>query len=541
MSRVNGSGQPGRPNTGDEQKRPQKRETKRKTRELESSEESQPTESLEESGQSRPTMKSKLPPEKKQGRVAAFSTSHNNDESTAPAIRASSKREAFQRKAKRERDIGPQGRHRRRESDFKGNYPELKSLQKAQRQKDFPSRPANLNPVKLVQQAKSTSGHLHVEVKDKKDVKVLVDVLEATPSIRSLKLDCDFGGKAGRPGDLDRDPLHPSLAFHEEMLGGPELPEADSFRSILDACKRIEALDLKGCGLTEKAWLTLAERLRDLSALRRLEFGGGDKISGFALAKISSSISSGVSSLREWVIDGISMHSKSFTKLLTGMKEHGKFSLIKLQNIALSGEVFHHADVNSVLSLCVSNPGLQYLSMAGTKFRDGLPANDNFHNEYIYFLETSVSSASFKTHACLRVFDLSDCDLSRDDMETIAAACEGHASLIDIRIDGNWISESDRIRLKAAAMRNRELLETQASAAFDLLVTHAANQPDVWPRELSEVLVKNTAVEILPNIAAVINSAGGPSTDGRIRATTASRGPENSASRSTHAKASKRQ
>lgn len=513
MSRVHGRGRQGRPNTGDEQKRPQHRETK-KAKELESSEEGQSTESLEQSGKSRLTMKSKVPPVEEQGRVAPHSTSLENEESTAPAIRASSKREAFQRKAKRERDIGPQGRHRRRESDFKGNYPELTSLQKAQRQKDFRSRPASLDPAKLVQQARSTGGHLHVAVKDKKDVKVLVDVLEATPSIRSLKLDCDFGGKAGRPGDLDRDALHPSLAFHGERLGGPEVPEADSFRGILNACKKIEVLDLKGCGLTEKDWLTLAEQLRDLSALRRLEFGGGDKISGFALAKITSSMSSGASSLREWVIDGISMNSKSFTKLLTGMKEHGKFSLIKLQNISLVWEIFHHADVNSVFSLCVSNPGLQYLSMAGTKFRDGLPANDNFHNEYIYFLETSVSSASFKTHACLRVLDLSDCDLSRGDMETIAAACEGHASLIDIRIDGNWISESDRIRLKAAAMRNRELLEAQASAAFDLLVTHAANQPDVWPRELSEVLVKNTAVEILPNIAAAINSAGGPSTDG---------------------------
>lgn len=543
MSRVNGRGRQDRPNTGDEKKLPQKRETKQ-PKELESSEESQSTESLEESRKSRLSMKSRGRPEEKQGHVALHSTRHENEESTAPAIRASSKREAFKRKAKRERDIGIQGRHRRRESNFKGNYPELKSLQQAQRQKDFGSKPASLDPVKLVEQAKSAGGHVQVEVKDKKDVKVLVDVLTANPSIRSIKLACDFGGKSGRPGELDRNELYSSLVFHGEKINGPELPDADSFRSLLSACKKIEALDLKGCRLTEKDWLTLAERLRGLSHLRRLEFGGGDQISGFALAKITSSISSGASSLRELVIDGISMNSKSFTGLLTGMEEHGKFSLIKLQDICLVLEVFHVPSVDLLFSLCVSNPGLQYLSMAGTQFMEGHPANDNFRDEYFCFLKTSARSASsesFKTHACLRVFDLSGCDLNRADMETMAAACEGHASLIDIRTEGNLISESDRIRLKAAAMRNRELLEAQASAAFDLLVTNAEGQPDVWPRELSEVLVENTPVEILPNIAAVLDSAVGPSTDGRIPATTAIRGPENSASSSTNAKASKRQ
>lgn len=538
MSRVHGSGRPGSPNPGDKKERPQKPETN-PAQALESSEQSQSTESLDERGRSRPAMKSKMPAEEMQAGVAPHSTRHNNEERKAPAIRASSKREAFKRKAKRERDIGIQGRHRRRESDFKGNYPELKSLRKARRRNDVDSRPPSLDPGQLVEQAKSAGGHLHVRVKDQKDTRLLADVLKANPSIRSLKLACDFGGTSGLPGDPDRDELYSSLVFHGEKREGPALPDTDSLRCILSACKDIDALDLKGCRLTEQDWLALAERLRGLSNLRHLEFGGGDHISGLALAEITSSISSRAASLRELVIDGISMHSNSFARLLAGMKEHGKLSLIKLQNISNALEVLHLSSVDSVLSLCASNPGLQYLSMAGTRFRDGLAANDDFRNEYIDLPERSASSAGFKTHACLRVVDLSGCGLDEGDMETMATACEGHASLIDIRIEGNVISESDCTRLKASAMRNRELLEVQASTAFDLLVTHAANRPDVWPRELSEVLVKNTPADVLPNISAMIDSAWSPSADGRIPATTATRGPEHSASSSTHAKASK--
>jgi hypothetical protein len=538
MSRVNGSGRPGGPNTNDEKKRPQKQE-KKKAMEHDSSDESQSAESSGEGRKSGAVMKPKLPPKEKEVRIAPNSTSYKKEESTDPGLRPSGKREAFQRKVKHETEIGSQSRHRRREIDFKGNYPELTSMQKAQRKKDFENKPASLDPVKLVEQAKSARGHLRVQVNDKKDVKVLADVLSANPSIRSLDLVGDFGGRSNNPGDMTRSQRQSWVIPQRAMTVQSNWPDTDSFRSILDACKNVEALNLKACRLTGKDWYSLAAQLQGTSKLRRLEFGGNIEISESGLESISSAIASRDSSLRELVIDDLSVNQFSFDKLSKAIKKHGNFSLIKLQNISNRVLIGNFADIDLMFDICTSNPKLQYFSLVGTKFQQFSAANDLDYLPHFGKPEVSVNALNFRKHACLRIFDLSGCELEQAAMGEIAAACDGHAALIEVRIEGNKISDSDLAKLDATTTPNRRRLEAQATVAYDLLVTHAAGEMDVWPEELSRMLVQNTPVEILPNIAAVVAPGSGPSA--QPSAPTNIRNPKNSARWSTTDKPSKNQ
>jgi hypothetical protein len=546
MRRVNGTNSNSEKQSSNTNKKDSKREAEksRKTRhDIDSSDEGRTEESLRESGKKAPKINSKQPPKNndKQVLVAPNSTTYSPTSSTDPRVRPSSKREAYQSKVKRELEIGMQGKHRKREGDLKGNHPELKSLWQAQRQKDWESRPANLDPVNLVKQARSADGHLQAQVKDKKDVDILVKVLTENPSIRSLKLDCDFGGKSGLLWQLMREELHRSVVFEGMPVESLGWPDSAALASILDACKHVEALDLKGCRLTDECWSTLASKLSHTSELRRLEIGGGDHMSALVSSQMTSWIASESTSVRELVIDGLYINKFTLDGIFDSLEKNKNFSLIKLQNISDTAISLYNLNIKSIFNICVSNPNLKVLSMAGTKFSRWSVANDVMYDGCFSVLEVFSADRAFNKHTGLRVLDLRNCGLNRSVMRDVATACDGHASLIEIRIEGNDILDSDLAKIEATTTRNRERLIAQASAAFDLLVSHGAGEIDVWPRELSGVLAQNTPSDILLDIAAVIDPAVAPSTQGRGSAPTATRVPKTSSSSSSSTQSSKKQ
>jgi len=167
------------------------------------------------------------------------------------------------------------------------------------------------------------------------------------------------------------------------------------------------------------------------------------------------------------------------------------------------------------------------------------PANDVVFMQNSGKPEVSVNALNFRKHTCLRIFDLSGCGLDQADMGEIVGACDGHTALIEVRIEGNKISDSDLAKLNATTTLNRQRLEAQATVAYDLLVTNASEKVDVWPKELSSVLVENTPIEILPNIAALVAPGSGPSA--QPSATANIRNPKNSTRWSTTDKPSKNQ
>jgi hypothetical protein len=487
---------------GDTNKKDLKREAEksRKTRDdIDSSEENQSTESLEEGGKKAPKMNSKqLPKNKdKEVRVAPNSTTYSPSSSTDPRVRPSNKRDAFQGKVKREQKIGNQHPHRRRETNLKENHPELKSLQSSQRKKE------------LVDRSKAAGGYLGIEVKDKKDVDMLVDVLNENSSIHSLKLVCNFGGESGGRNSVSWNFIHENLNVLEkqDFLGH------ESLEQILNACEHLDTLDIKGCRLSEKSWEVLANKLLDHSSLLRLELGGGDKISQSASEKIHSVLVSDSSSLMEFIVDDLSMDYFSAATLVDGISKHGKLSVVKLENINDNSWFTSMLDIDSIFILCARNPNLQYLSVAGTKLSNFEPANDANNFSILPVRGPSANSLAFTAHTSLRVLDLTNCGLNQADMSEITKAAEGHAALIDIRTEGNSANVGDRSVLTFIERRNRALLQNQASAALDLLADHAAHQIETWPRELSDVLAQNASPIVLDALASLIGKDAMPQPD----------------------------
>lgn len=475
------------------------------------------------SGKSTPEIKVKASKKNdREVRVAPNSTTCTEQASTNPRFRPSGKRDAFQSKVKQEKEVGIQGRHRQRDDDLKGNHPELFALRRAQLRKDRENAPASLDPVKLVEQAKASGGYIEVNVRDKKDAKVLASVLSANPSIRSLKLACDFGGRSDDPYELS---LHAnSMLYSDPGFDMPDRLDDESFCRILNACKNIRTLNVSGCRLTGSAWKTLAESLDVLVQLKRLELGGGDHLSPGDAFFFGSRIASANSSLQELVID--ELFTDSLPGLLRRLGQHGRFTLIKLTNIRSHTICLDTWTIESIFGLCACNPKLKYLSMAGTRSFKMFAANDEIYGgswEALFGAPVNTSmSMALSRHDSLRVLDLSDCGLNFPETGKLANGSEGSTTLLDIRIEGNAVSDADRAKLMAVSNRNREALEKRVDAALALLIRHAASQVDTWPPELIGVLIENTPPEVLLDIAAVIEPTGG--SPARTSDTTGARG-----------------
>jgi hypothetical protein len=65
---------------------------------------------------------------------------------------------------------------------------------------------------------------------------------------------------------------------------------------------------------------------------------------------------------------------------------------------------------------------------------------------------------AFKDHQCLQVLDLTHCNLIQEDMDELIVAIQGHKLLIEIRTDGNNISNIQRTSLNELEDENRKLL-----------------------------------------------------------------------------------
>lgn len=479
---------------GDTYKKGPKREAEksRKTHhDIDSSDEGSAEESCREGDKKVPKINSKRPQKNKdkEVRVAPNSTTYSPPSSTDPRVRPSSKRDAFQVQVKREQKIGKQHPHRRRESNLKENHPELSKISNSGQQKK-----------ELVDRSKAAGGQLKVELKNKADIDLLVAVLNENSSIRSLKLVCDFGGKSGDDDHFERNSNQVDFAKSFRKV----LQDQGSLASILSACKTINALDLRGCRLNEASWMELADHLVGNSSISCLTLGGNDYLSNSSSDRLSVALKYGSLSLKELIIDDMAMDVFSFNSLITGMMEHKKLSLIRLEKIQNSLATYLGMELDSLFRLCADNPNLQYLSLSGTKFRQFLPNNNYLERGMGFDPIPSDQALAFKGHECLQVLDLTNCEMSHVEVDEIMLAIQGHKSLIEIRTDGNNISNIQRTSLNELEHENRKLLEERAAAAIDLLVRHSSKDIDTWPRELSNVMAKNTPAMVLNAIASLI-------------------------------------
>ncbi len=456
---------------------------------IDSSEETQSDTSSEKSKKTSLKVKTKHLPKEKPVSVAPHSTTNlkpaDTLSSSKPVIRSSKKRDDYQNDVKREKIIGEKGSYRRRETNLQASHPELQFIQLAKFKKD------------LLDRSQAAGGYLEVKVKDKKDIDILVTVLDENPSIHALKLISNFGSS-----HLDR--LMPSIDLHLAILGVEDPTKLDekSFRKLLRACKNIQELNLPGCGLSEQNWIDLSESFSNSPKLQRLILGGDDFLSDYAADALAQSLKSKTPSLRELCIDGLKLDAFAGMYLLQGICRHAKFKKIALHNI--DGKTFPSC-LNTVVELCRTNPALQYLSLGGGIFEQ----NQQFYKFVPQIPPRGGSIAQdqsiFKAHKSLRVLDLTGCDVPRQSMSLFVACLLDNGSLIDVRTEDATIDEDDRSKLTAMTTRNRRNLEIRAAEAFSLLIGNTPSQVDTWPSELTGVFIENAPLDALLDIAAVID------------------------------------
>lgn len=466
-----------KPKKGDAEK------SRKVRRDEDSSDESQSEEKSQKIKKPLATMKPKKTAQKEVS-IAPHSTSNPPPSATEPKLRPS-KREAFQKKVKREKEAGEQGLHRKREVDLSGHRAELKALERARHQKELGAA--------LVAQSKAAGGHLDVSVLNSEDAEVLAQVLRTTPSIRSLRLNCNLGGKSIEP---DKDPKNPGSVAMKPVQ---EVLDEDSFWTILSSCVNVQHLDVSGCRLKEKSWLNLSDLLRSKAALRSLTLGNRDYLNGeeFKIFLIGLSL---MKNLRELIIEDTEIFKDAYVPIMDAITKSETLLSVTLKNLDLGTRGQFRLD-DFFNSSGEKGSTLSHLSLVGCK--PYFPKSSS--ERLIKFMIASANKAQK-----LLSLDLTDCGYSEDESDVIATIVDAFPALEEIKMEGNAVSDAARASFEKTCKRNqennlkRERAEQVAAAAYDLLVPNASVPPRDWPEELSRALAQNSPAATIKSLATLI-------------------------------------
>lgn len=506
MRPIKGNGSQGKRLPGDNDKTREKREAEKSSkvrRHIDSSEESGSENDSGEGSKSKPTIKQqKQSPEKKKMSMAPHSTTYQSEASTDPSLRSSSKRAVFHRKLEEEKGAGIEGRHRRRETDLKGK---LNEVQEVPRRKEMESAKSRLDPVKLLEKAKVAGGHLEVKVLSSKDAEVVAKVLKKNPSIRSIKLICDLGGRSFN-SSVDIEKLKAAL---REGKAEPDSLDKDSFENILKSCGHVQRIDLSGCRLSNYSWESMQALFPEFDDLQCLILGNGDFLE-YAEAKGFFKRLADISSLRELVLRNTGVNPQIIKSILHNTDNRLNLRTLKLENletIKIDDLSLPAMEVEDLIFSCEYNYcNVSHLSVAGCKV-DARFIDPSLRN-YAQNIKSLIS------------LDMTNCGLSEQESDALAAIVKELPALEEIKLEGNEVSDvalasfdETTKRNREANLRKREPAERAATAAYDLLLENAAAPSDTWPRELSHVLAKNSPTETLEALSKLVGENKAPQSE----------------------------
>jgi hypothetical protein len=100
----------------------------------------------------------------------------------------------------------------------------------------------------------------------------------------------------------------------------------------------------------------LAIHLEGDSSIAYLTLGGNDRIYNNESQILSITLRHGSSSLRELIIDDLTIGIYSFEILLMGIKEHKKLSLIRMENIHDNSSIHMILNFDFIFRLYANNP-----------------------------------------------------------------------------------------------------------------------------------------------------------------------------------------
>jgi len=368
-----------------------------------------------------------------------------------------------------------------------------------------PARPPHIatRQAELAAQALAANGHLDMTLTDATDLQALTACLQESGVIQSLALHCDPASQPdvwGATSNVQDNALQArSLATSD---GTGEAP----LMSLFAACRQLRSLDLSGCRFHAEQWKCVARSLIGNTSVQRLSIGDANQLDPAVVSHVCALIMR-LKNLRTLEIKNTELSIFSLRRLLTSAYGRKGLQSISLNKISCPDGKLQFPQLFQFSEYFQST--LSHISLIGYPLKMPELNSDALRSNVFSQIRQSRS---------VRSIDLTDCQLSTKDGETLAAIVEHSSSLEAIALTGNAISDGARASIHAALERNRQhnldnrrALENRAAAAYDLILRNSAAIADGWPSELSGVLAENSPAEVLDVLAQSID--GLPTSD----------------------------
>lgn len=359
----------------------------------------------------------------------------------------------------------------------------------------------------LAAQALAANGHLEMTLTDAADLQALTACLQENAVVQSLTLLCD---PASQPDVWGAISDGQDNALQARSLAASDRAGQAPLMSLFAACRQLRALDLSGCQFHAEQWKCLARSLIGNQSVQRLSIGEANQLDPAVVSHVCALIMR-LKNLRTLEIKNTEISIFSLRRLLTSAYGRKGLQSISLNKISCPDGKLQFPQLFQFSEHFQST--LSHLSLIGYPLK--MP---ELNSEA---LRSNVFS-QIRQSRSVRSIDLTDCQLSEKDGETLAAIVAHSSSLEAITLTGNAISDGARESIHATLERNRQhnlnlrrALENRAAATYDLILRNAAAIVDGWPSELSGVLAENSPVEVLDVLAQSID--GTPTSDPQAR------------------------
>ncbi len=368
-----------------------------------------------------------------------------------------------------------------------------------------PARPPRIamRQAELAAQALAANGYLETALTDTADLQALTACLQENAVVQSLTLLCD---PASQPDVLGPTTDQKDSALQARSIAATDHSAQAPLTSLFAACRKLRSLDLSGCRFHAEQWKCVSRGLMGNQSVQRLSIGEANQLDSAVVSHVCALI----------------MRLKNLRTLEIKNTEISIYSLRRLLTSAYGREGIHSISLNKI---SCPDGKLQFpqLFQFSEYFRSTLShiALIGYPLKMLELNSEALRSNVFsqiRQSRSVRSIDLTDCQLSEKDGESLAAIVDHSTSLEAITLTGNAISEGARASIHATLERNRQhnlairrALENRAAAAYDLILRRSAAIADGWPSELSGVLAENSPVELLDVLAQSID--GTPTSD----------------------------
>ncbi len=372
-----------------------------------------------------------------------------------------------------------------------------------------PARPSYIakRQAELAAQAQAANGHLEMTLTDAADLQALTACLQGSAVVQSLRLHWEPASQPdvwGDTSDVQDNALQVRSPAASDRAGQAPL------MSLFAACRQLRSLDLSGCRFHAEHWKCLARSLMGNPSVQRLSIGEANQFDPAVVGHVCALIMR-LKNLRTLEIKNTEISIFSLRRLLTSAYGRVGLQSIRLNKISCPDGKLQFPQLFQFSEYFRST--LSHIALIGYPLKMPELSSEALRNNVFLQIRQSQS---------VRSIDLTDCQLSEKDGESLAAIVEHSSSLEAITLTGNAVGDAARASIQATLERNRRhnldirrALENRAAATYDLILRNSPAIVDGWPSELSGVLAENSPDALLDVLAQSID--GAPTSDPQAR------------------------